>query len=29
MVMAELWNGQRAGAFDEAMIERQLTRAGS
>ena len=25
MVMAELWNGQHGGHFDEAMIERQLT----
>lgn len=29
MVMAELWTGQRTGTFDEAMIDRQLTRAGS
>jgi Ser/Thr protein kinase RdoA (MazF antagonist) len=29
MVMAELWSGQQAGRFDEAMIARQLTRAGS
>jgi homoserine kinase type II len=29
MVMAELWSGQRAGRFDEAMIARQFTRAGS
>ncbi|MET9310690.1 hypothetical protein ABZX12_02585 [Kribbella sp. NPDC003505] len=29
MVMAELWNGQRAGRFDEAAIGRQLTKARS
>jgi Ser/Thr protein kinase RdoA (MazF antagonist) len=29
MVMAELWNGQQAGRFDEAAIARQLTAARS
>ncbi|MGW5191398.1 phosphotransferase enzyme family protein [Kribbella sp. NPDC004138] len=29
MVMAELWNGQRAGRFDEVAIGRQLTKARS
>jgi homoserine kinase type II len=29
MVMAELWGGQRSGRFGEAMIGRQLGRAGS
>ncbi len=29
MVMAELWNGQQAGRFDEVMIDRQLAAVGS
>jgi homoserine kinase type II len=29
MVMAELWDGQHTGRFDEAMITRQLDKAGS